>query len=83
MQFVTGSDQRKVDAMEKRELKSLFQSTLTYITFVFDQRTLKEWLKWNRLHMTWGKNKIMHVDEFDAWVKEWVEFQNENISSKE
>jgi hypothetical protein len=81
MQFVTKSDQR-VDSVDKKELKCLFHSTLTYITIVFDEKTLKEWLKWNRLHMTWGKNKIMNESVFDSWVQEWKERQNESVPNK-
>lgn len=68
--------------MDSEKMKPLFHATLTYIINIFDANTLQEWLKWNRLHLTWGNDAHMSCEEFDAWVKEWMEAKYEHVQTK-
>jgi hypothetical protein len=59
--------------IELEELKPLLFSSLDYFSKVFDPKTTKEFIKVNRLHLTFRGNdsKIMSEKLFNEWIEEW------------
>ena len=55
------------------ELKVLFLCSLTYVEKIFDHKFLQEWVKQNKLHLTWGRNALLTEEQFNEWMDEWLE----------